>query len=129
MAALAAPNVSPLRVLVVDDSPLFRDLIRRFVEPAEGVEIVAEVHLAEEAVSAVGEHRPDVVVMDWSLPDRDGIWATRQIKTLFPHVEVAALTSATEPAVADQFAGAGASVLIDKGKLDDLVDWLVGRVS
>lgn len=113
-----------MRVLVVDDSPLFRDLIRRFVEDAGHGEVVGEVARAADATSAVGEHRPDVVVMDWSLPDHDGIWATRQIKVLFPHVEVVALTSTTDPRVAEEFLGAGASAQFDKGDLDRLVEWI-----
>lgn len=113
-----------MRILVVDDSPLFRDLIRHFVEDGGRAEIVGEITRAADATSAVAEHRPDVVVMDWSLPDHDGIWATRQIKVLFPHVDVVALTSATEPAVVDEFIHAGATMQFDKGDLDGLVAWI-----
>lgn len=113
-----------MRVLVVDDSPLFRELIRRFLDDRGGGEIVAEVTRADAAASAVAEHRPDVVVMDWSLPDHDGIWATRQIKVLFPHVDVVALTSATEAAVIDDFIRAGATAQFDKADLDGLVNWI-----
>ena len=113
-----------MRILVVDDSPLFRDLIRRFVEEAGDGEIVGEVARADEAASAVAEHRPDVVVMDWSLPDHDGIWATRQIKVLFPQVDVVALTSTLDSTVADDFIKAGATVQFDKGDLDRLTAWI-----
>jgi DNA-binding NarL/FixJ family response regulator len=113
-----------VRVLVVDDSPLFRDLIRRFVEDSGHGEIVGEVGRADEATSGVAEHRPDVVVMDWSLPDHDGIWATRQIKVLFPHVDVVALTSTTDSTVVDDFFQAGAIAQFDKGDLDRLVEWI-----
>jgi DNA-binding NarL/FixJ family response regulator len=113
-----------MRVLVVDDSPLFRDLIRRFIEDGGRGEIVGEVTRAADATSAVAEHRPDVVVMDWSLPDHDGIWATRQIKVLFPHVDVLALTSSTDDVVVDNFLQAGATAQFDKGDLDALVTWI-----
>src|SRR5688572_29898305 len=116
-----------MRVLVVDDSPLFRDLIRRFLDDRGGGEIVAEVARADDATSAVAEHRPDVVVMDWSLPDHDGIWATRQIKVLFPHVDVIALTSTTDSTVVDDFIQAGAAAQFDKGDLDGLVAWLADQ--
>ena len=116
-----------MRVLVVDDSPLFRDLIRRFVEETGRGQIVGEVTRADQATSAVAEHRPDVVVMDWSLPDHDGIWATRQIKVLFPHVDVVALTSTTDSAVIDDFMGAGAIAQFDKGDLDALAQWIVAQ--
>ena len=118
-----------MRVLVVDDSPLFRDLVRRFVEEPGHGEIVGEVTRAEDAASAVGEHRPDVVVMDWSLPDHDGIWATRQIKVLFPDVDVLALTSTTDPNVAEDFSRAGATAQFDKGDLDSLAEWIGERAS
>jgi DNA-binding NarL/FixJ family response regulator len=113
-----------VRILVVDDSPLFRDLIRHFVQDGDCGQIVGEVDRADQATSAVAEHRPDVVLMDWSLPDHDGIWATRQIKVLFPHVDVVALTSTTDPRVVDEFFQAGATAQIDKGDLDGLVEWL-----
>jgi DNA-binding NarL/FixJ family response regulator len=118
-----------VRILVVDDSPLFRDLIRHFVLDGDCGQIVGEVERADQATSAVAEHRPDVVLMDWSLPDHDGIWATRQIKVLFPQVDVVALTSTTDPKVADDFIRAGATVQIDKGDLDGLVNWLCQRDS
>ena len=115
-----------MRILIVDDSPLFRDLIRRFLEETKGCEIVAEVARAGDATAAVGEHGPDVVVMDWSLPDHDGIWATRQVKGQFPDVDVVALTSTTDPNVALDFARAGATAQFDKGDLDSLVCWIEG---
>ena len=113
-----------MRILVIDDSALFRDLIRRFVEDSGCGEIVGEAARADEAASAVGEHRPDVVVMDWSLPDHDGIWATRQIKVLFPQVPVVALTSAIDTTVAENFTEAGATAQFDKGDLDGLMAWI-----
>lgn len=114
---------------MVDDSPLFQELIQRFVEDAQQGEVVATARTAEEATAAVAEHRPDVVVMDWSLPDRDGIWATRQIKVLFPDVDIVALTSTTDPAVADDFLTAGATAQFDKADLDGLVAWFRERPS
>jgi DNA-binding NarL/FixJ family response regulator len=113
-----------VRVLIVDDSPLFRDLIRRSVEGSAHGEVVGEAETAEEATAAVGEHRPDVVIMDWSLPDRDGIWATQQIKALFPQVDVLALTSTTDDRVMEQFAAAGATAVVDKGRLEELSSYL-----
>jgi len=118
-----------VRILIVDDSPLFRDLIRRFVEESGHGRIVGEVARADDATSAVAEHRPDVVVMDWSLPDHDGIWATRQIKVLFPHVDVVALTSTTDASVIEDFIRAGASVQFDKGDLDRLAEWVAEQGS
>ena len=62
--------------------------------------------------------------MDWSLPDADGISATREVKAGFPDVTVVALTSATDPGVGAGFREAGAAELFDKADLDGLVGWL-----
>ena len=118
-----------MRVLVVDDSDLFRKLIRHYVEEPGHGEIVGEVQRAADATTAVAEHRPDVVVMDWSLPDRDGIWATRQIKVLFPDIAVVALTSTTDRRILDDFVDAGATAQFDKGDLDGLVRWIASMAS
>ena len=116
-----------VRVLLVDDQELVRSGLRRILRRRDGIEVVGECEDGDQVPAAVAEHRPDVVVMDWSLPDRDGIWATRQIKVLFPHVDVVALTSTTDPHVVDDFIAAGATAQFDKGALDGLVDWLRER--
>ena len=79
---------------------------------------------AEHVTAAVAEHRPDGIIMDWSLPDRDGIWATREVKQAFPDVHVLALTSTTDPQVLEQFRAAGVTAQFDKGDLDSLVRWI-----
>ena len=79
---------------------------------------------AEDVSAAVAEHRPDAVIMDWSLPDRDGIWATGEVKRAFPDVDVLALTSTTDPDVLERFRAAGVTAQFDKGDLDSLVRWI-----
>lgn len=116
-----------MRILLVDDSPLFRDLIRRFVEEGGRGEIVGEVARADAVEPAARELRPDVVIMDWSLPDRDGIWATRAVKEACPELEVVALTSTTDPAVIEAFFAAGVAAQFDKADLDSLVRWIGAR--
>ncbi|HYH57674.1 MAG TPA: response regulator [Thermoleophilaceae bacterium] len=113
-----------MRVLVVDRSSGFRDLVRRAVTESGHGEIVGHVARAEEATSAVAEHRPDVVLMARSLPDHDGVWATRQIKVLFPHVDVVALTAAGDGAAGEAFMAAGATARFDKEDLPGVLRWL-----
>lgn len=116
-----------MRVLLIDDSAGIRAITRTLVEQSGCCTIVGEAENAEAAVSAVGEHRPDIVVMDWQMPGHDGIWATRQIKAIFPEVDVLAFTSAVSDDLRRQFADAGAIALFAKPELAALVDWLVNR--
>ncbi len=67
-----------IRVVVVDDQDMVRRGLRLILELA-GIEVVAEAHDGAEAVAAVSEHAPDVVLMDLRMPGMDGVEATRRI--------------------------------------------------
>ncbi|TCO56554.1 DNA-binding NarL/FixJ family response regulator [Actinocrispum wychmicini] len=82
----------PLRVMVVDDHPLFRFGLCTVLAEVPQTEVVGEAATGLDAVSAARALRPDVVVMDLHLPDVSGIEATRQIVTELPEVGVLVLT-------------------------------------
>ena len=85
-----------VRVLIVDDHAVVRQGLRMFLALDPELEIVGEAHDGQQALVQVAETLPDVVVMDIMMPVMDGVAATREIKRLFPEVEVLALTSALE---------------------------------
>jgi len=84
--------VEPLRVLVADDHPVFRDGLRALLGSTPDTELVAEAATGEEAVAAASEQQPDVVVMDLHMPGLNGIEATQQIVQTSPHLAVLVLT-------------------------------------
>jgi DNA-binding NarL/FixJ family response regulator len=84
--------MEPLRVLVADDHPVFRDGLRALLAATPETEPVGEAATGEEAVAATLELQPDVVVMDLHMPSLNGIEATRQIVATSPHVAVLVLT-------------------------------------
>lgn len=85
-----------LRVLVVDDHPLFRFGVRTLLAAEPGIEIVGEAASGGAAIDAAGALLPDVVVMDLHLPDLSGIQATRHIAAVSPDTGVLMLTMADE---------------------------------
>ncbi len=85
------------RVLVADDHSLFRDGLVSLLEAA-GYEVVAQVGDGEAAVEAAGRLRPDLVLLDISMPGVDGLQALRRIKADNPEARVVMLTVADDEA-------------------------------
>jgi NarL family two-component system response regulator LiaR len=85
--------LAKIRVLIADDHAVVRQGLRTFLELQEDIEVVADACDGEEAVSAVLDGRPDVVLMDLVMPGLDGIEATRRILRERPATRVIALTS------------------------------------
>ena len=82
----------PIRVLIVDDHPLYRDGLEQLLSADGRFAVVASVGRGEDAVTYAEVHQPDVVVMDLQLPGLHGIEATRQIVGQSPHAAVLVLT-------------------------------------
>ncbi|PTM57695.1 response regulator [Desmospora activa] len=82
-----------IRVLLVDDHPMVLKGLRLFLQTQKDMEIVGEASNGEGALQAVKTERPDVVLMDLSMPVMDGVEATRRIKADHPEVKVIVLTS------------------------------------
>lgn len=81
-----------LRVLLVDDHPMFLAGLRLVLSTRPGVDVVGDAVTGDEAVAAALDLQPDVVVMDLNLPGLRGIEATRQIVSTSPHIGVLVLT-------------------------------------
>ncbi|MBV8717012.1 MAG: response regulator transcription factor [Chloroflexi bacterium] len=86
-----------MRVLIADDHPLFRDGLRSLLE-ARGIEVVGEARNGREAVDQARRLEPDVVLMDLSMPELNGLAATRLISAQLPTVKVVMLTASEDDA-------------------------------
>jgi DNA-binding NarL/FixJ family response regulator len=112
-------NAAPLKIVVVDDHSVVRRGVRALLESHAGWEVVAEATTGREAVDAVKRHQPDVVVMDLSLPDLNGLEATRQIVRDSPQTEVLVLTMHHSEQLAREVLQAGARGYVLKSDADD----------
>jgi DNA-binding NarL/FixJ family response regulator len=81
-----------VRVVLADDHPMYRYGLGAILEQAESVDVVANVGGGNELVRAAAHHRPDVVVTDLSMPDLDGVEATRLLLKQQPELAVLVLT-------------------------------------
>lgn len=115
MTETSAAEEEPVRVLVVDDHPMFREGLRVALDAIPGVEVVAEAAGGMAAVSAAEAHQPDVVIMDVNMPELNGIEATRRIVGQSPHIGVLVLTMFDEDESVFQAMRAGARGYLLKG--------------
>lgn len=81
-----------INILIVDDHKLFRKGLRRILELEPDFRIVGEAGNSVEAMLALGEVSPDVILMDINMPGGNGIEATRRIKARYPEVNILVLT-------------------------------------
>ena len=112
----------PIRVLLVEDNEVFREALELLLDLRDDMEIVAAVGAGHDAVPAVREHDPDVVVMDYRLPGIDGVQATRAIREVSPSVAVVVLTASANVREMDALREAGAVACLSKDQeLDAIV--------
>jgi len=111
-----------IRVVLAEDHTIVRQGLRSLLDQQAGIEVVAEAENGRQAVRIAEQLRPDVVLMDFSMPDLNGLEATRQIKQRVPDVKVLILTRHVNKEYIESILRAGASgYLIKKSAVDELV--------
>ena len=110
--------MTALRILIVDDHAVVRRGIRSLLESQPGWEVAGEATTGREAVEQAGRLQPDVIVMDLSLPELNGLEATRQILKESPRAEVVVLTMHHSEELAHDVLQAGARGYVLKSDAD-----------
>lgn len=103
-----------IRVLIVDDHTIVRTGLRALIKGESGMELIGEATCGDEALKLAQKLHPDVMVLDLSLPDLDGIQVTRMIKSEQPDLRVLILTVHEDEALLREAIRAGASGYILK---------------
>lgn len=85
-----------IRVMLVDDHAVVRSGLSAFLEGYSDFQLVGDARNGQQAVELCGVLHPDVILMDLVMPVKDGIQATREIRKMYPRVQVIALTSFTD---------------------------------
>ena len=109
---------APIRVLIVDDSPVISTMLASMLEDAADIEVAGQAFTGQEAVRQALRLRPDVITMDIRMPQMDGLEATRQIMRVqpMPIVVVSSSVYAADYNIAFNAIEAGALTVIEKPK-------------
>jgi len=102
------------KVVIADDHAIVRTGLRALLQADPGLELVGEASGGLEAVELVGQYLPDVLVLDVSMPDLDGISVTRRVKVSYPNTRILILTVHEDEALLREAIKAGASGYILK---------------
>jgi DNA-binding NarL/FixJ family response regulator len=101
-------------VLAVDDQPVFLEAAREVVAATEGFRWVAGVSCGEDALAAIGEHEPDLVLLDVRMPGMDGIETARHIAERHPDVVVVLISLEDRLAIGPGAGRCGAVTVVRK---------------
>lgn len=107
------------RVLIADDHAIVRHGLRPLIDGAEGCAVCGEAADGRQAVALADQLKPDVVVLDITMPALNGVEATRQIRDAHPEVEVLAFTGTESETLVHQLFAAGARACILKSEAVD----------
>jgi DNA-binding NarL/FixJ family response regulator len=111
-----------IRILLADDHGIIREGLRSLLEKEPEMEIIGEAEDGRKALSLVRELTPDVIVMDISMPNLNGVDATRQIVDQFPKVRVIALSMhSNRRFVADMLRAGASGYILKECLFDELV--------
>ena len=98
-----------MRIVLAEDHKTVREGIKLLVNAQADMEVVGEAGDGAAAIKVVRENNPDVVVMDVSMPEMNGLKATRKLKAEFPDLRILTLTRHNDDSFLEQLLGAGAS--------------------
>ena len=111
-----------INVMLVDDHDLVRKGIKRLLDDTQGIKVIAEATDGEQAISQVRKQKPDVILMDISMPGIGGLEATRKITRGSPGMKVIAVTVHDDDPFPARLLEAGAAGYITKGcDIDEII--------
>lgn len=103
-----------IKILLVDDVPVLRAGLKTIIAADAALTVVGEASNGKEALESAVRLHPDVVLMDMRMPDFDGSYGTRQIKSLLPDIKVLVLTTFDDKETVNRAIAAGADGYILK---------------
>ncbi len=123
-----AKNKQPIRILVADDHAIFRDGLRRLLEADDNVTIVGEASNGNECIRMLGKLKPDILLLDLRMPDKDGLAVLEEVNFDSLPTRVIVLTAAEDDRDVVRAMRLGARGVVLKQSATDLLVKSIYRV-
>jgi DNA-binding NarL/FixJ family response regulator len=114
-------GMSDIRILLVDDEKCVRFALERLLVTHEGWAVVGTASNGKEAIGKAEDLKPDVVIMDITMPEMNGLEATPQIKRVTPETEVLLFSQHGSAGIVREAQDAGASGYLSKSRPDSII--------
>jgi two-component system, NarL family, response regulator NreC len=112
-----------IRVMIVDDHARIREALKNIIDAEAGLVVVAEADGGRAAIDLFERNRPDVILMDGSMPEMNGIETTRRLKHLEPKVKIIGLTLYSQSTYLEEMVAVGASgYLVKTGSPENVIN-------
>src|ERR1700692_4315958 len=115
----------PKRILIADDNPLVRNVLRFFLESQTRFKVCGEAVNGLDVIEKARTLRPDLIVMDFSMPVMNGIEAGSVLKAMLPKIPIVMYTVHDTAAIKIQALAAGVRAVIQKHDIDGLAGHLI----
>lgn len=117
----ARQKPTPVRILVVDDSQLMRRCLRTLLEQQDAWKVCCEASNGLEAIEKARQAAPDLIVLDFQMPEMNGLDAAKEIRRQWPEVPILMVTLHMSPQLEDQAKRIGIRGACDKGNIQCVV--------
>ncbi len=112
---------APAGVLICDDNAAMRTLLGVIIGTSPGLSVVGEAKDGNEAVAEARRHQPDVILLDLAMPNRNGLEALPELRSVAPEARIVVLSGFAAATVADQVLALGAASYLEKGADPDMI--------
>lgn len=103
-----------IKVLLVDDSYIFRKAILNLIAQIDDIKVVAECNNGADVIDYIKNYSPKVILMDYQMPKMDGLESTLQVIEHFPSAVIIGMSNIDNPLIKEKFISNGASAYISK---------------
>jgi two-component system, NarL family, competent response regulator ComA len=117
-----------LKVIIIDDHPLMAEATKHLLEQIEGIQVIDIASSGKKGLELIDLHKPDMVFLDYQLPDKVGTDVAKEIKTKYPAIHIVIFTGVDVSDMINNFLALQVSGVISKGTSRTAIKNMIGAI-